>query len=464
MSADVCAICDVAPAEVVALIAEMRADGWSVKKIWRAVNTLDGVEIGRPKIERHLRHVARGAATAVGEAADIGAEVSASWMERHGVEVPTEGVRFVAATVEVRDGDLKHWVRVAPETDADGARVEVRQAEPVAVFGYLPSAPAMHVPGNWQTWIASPDAQIGYWSDGAGSFLPTHDERSFDLGHQIGATVAAADGVHGWVDPGDFLDLQAPSRHEPDALDTTVAGLQRSVDRASLELARRRAIVGPDGEVLVEEGNHDLRLKKLLGKLMPYLVGLRRPGDPEDEYPVMSVPYLIRARDYGVEWIPGFPVAHRPLNSNLTVFHSPAYGSRALDTARKIAASVHMSVYHGHTHRREALAENIETYHGARTLEVWSDGTWARTDGGLPSARNAKDERLIRMTTGTMPGKARMLSENFHAGMSIVHVEIGGRERFSVERVGFWDGWAQFRGQTFEAACDVNGDPLKEAA
>ena len=56
-----------------------------------------------------------------------------------------------------------------------------------------------------------------------------------------------------------------------------------------------------------------------------------------------------------------------------------------------------------------------------------------------------------------LPNNQGVLGPNMHQGMSVLHVEIGGRERFSVERIAFWDGFAQFRGQTFQASCDVEG-------
>ena len=112
---------------------------------------------------------------------------------------------------------------------------------------------------------------------------------------------------------------------------------------------------------------------------------------------------------------------------------------------------------HGHTHRREALAENIETVKGARTLEIWSDGTWARVDGSLPASNNAHDEYMNRIIPAMLPNNQGVLGPNMHQGMSVLHVEIGARERFSVERIAFWDGFAQFRGQTFQASCDVEG-------
>jgi hypothetical protein len=424
------------------------------KAIWRQLKAA-GEMVGRDTVQAHCNHLERTVLTAVADAQDRGVPVSDDWFVSQGIELPPEGTRWVAATVEqVGPDGQKHWVRVRP-TDLPDERVELRQAQPVEVQG-RPSMPTVHVPGTWQTWLMSPDAQIGYWLHSDGSWVTIHDERCFSVGHQIAWAVAESDGLHGWIDAGDFADLAAPSRHNPTSIDLHVEGLNRTWQRGAEEFARRRALVGPEGEVVVTGGNHDARLQLAANKQMPYLVGMKRANDPDDEHPVLTVPYLMRARDYGVEWVDSFPSAYRRLNSNLVVIHSPAYGSKALDTARKIMNKIHASVYFGHIHRREALADNIETTKGARTMEAWSDGTWARIDGSLPGANSSFDEYGNRLIASASSNKVGILGPSMQQGMSVTHVEIGGRERFSVERIAFWDGWAQYRGQTFEADCDQN--------
>ena len=668
---------------VVGIVDKERDKGAGYKRIWRTLK-LRGHNFARSEVQVHCAHLLRTELNSIGEAEDQGVEVPDEFFTRQGIELPPEGVKWTAATVEQQgpNGE-KHWLRVRPE-EAEADRVEIRQAEPVVVQGPRPS-PTILVPGNWQTWVANPDCQIGYWKDSEGVWHTIHDESAFSLGHQIAQAVAGVEGLHGWLDVGDFLDLAAPSRHHPTTIDLHVEGLNKTTARGAEELARRRWLVGEEGELVVMGGNHDClssdtqiltkrgflslhdleadeevltvdddgqslwvvpiarvkyqytgdmvhvysrhmdalmtpnhrvvgrsvntgkweerlartcgapflavtagsgthkqsiysawdirmaawcytdsyydrnkwifyqrdskrqrivdllneggadfeskcrdrNIKEICGKTlkvrpepgwefkvvdplinkelrslvpdkeklapwvwdlsedevdlfirewqytdgskkanankgvmlycsrdnlrrqlmalmvnngyrvteseyrpghwrlnatktttakvtprerrikgtgvevvdytgdvwclsvpyerffvcrngkvfltgncrlpkktaedMPYLVGLKRPGDPEDEFPMLSVPYLIRARDAGVDWVSGYPSVYRVINSNLVAFHAPAYGSKALDTARKIAARVHASVVHGHTHRREALAENIET-------------------------------------------------------------------------------------------------------
>lgn len=441
-------------------VEECREQGWGYKRIWRMAKE-NGHDVGRDQFQMHCQHVERNVLSAIGDAEDRGEEVSLDWLARQGIDVPKDGdaVEFVAGTVAVEGPDGTSWIRVKPVAPAAEAvrRVEIRQAQPVEVVGDQRSGLTIHVPGDWRTWMVSPDPQVGYWLDSFGVWHTLHDERCFDLGHAVALGLAETEGLDGWLDVGDFGDIAAASRHNPTTIDLQTEGLNKTWERGSRELARRRWVVGPHGSVVVLGGNHDLRLRSKAQKEMPWLVGMKRAGDDE-EFPVLSVPYLMRAKDYGVEWVPSFQNTYYKLNSNLCAFHSPAYGSKALDTARKIAAKVHMSVVHGHTHRREALAENIETKHGVRTMEIWSDGTWARIDGSVPAHAGTEDEYGNRMLASATPANVGVLSENWGQGFSIVHVEQGGAQRFAVERVAIWDGWCQFRGITFEAACDRDGN------
>lgn len=463
METSECKLCGQADFRVQDIITACREQGWGYKKTYRTL-TAAGHDVSRSQVQVHLGHLERTVMSAIASAEDAGLEVDSGFFARHGIELPPDGTVWVAATVEQRgvDGE-KHWVRIKPEIPLEAIedRIEIRQAQPVVVEGKRPTLTILNK-GNWATWLINPDLQIGYWKTSTGDWLTTHDERCFSVGHQIAKAMADSEGLHGWLDLGDFLDLAAPSRHNPTVIDLHVDGLNKTIQRGSEELARRRWLVGEEGEVVVLGGNHDCRLPKATSTQMPYLVGLRRADDPEDEAPMLSVPYLVRARDHGVEWVPSFPNSYRRLSGNLVAVHAPAYGSKALDTARKISALIHASVVFGHTHRHEAISHSIETRHGPRTFDLWSDGCWARTDGSVPSAKSTYDDYMNRLTRQNLPDKVGLIGENWHQGFSFVHVETGGRERFSVERVAIWDGWAQFRGVQFEADCDENGAPLTQ--
>lgn len=452
-----CLIC--ADSSIAGIISLWRGAGYGYKRCWREL-VKEGYQLSRDKVQEHCAHVERSVMSAISDIEDRAIEVTADWFQSRGIETPPG---FVAGTIEVRgENGEKHWLRVKPEQPEE-ERLEVRQAEPVIVSGPVPS-PTILIPGNWQTWVLTPDLQTGWWLDSEGQFHTIHDERAIDITFQVGIEVANAEGLHGWLDVGDTLDGAAVSTHDPGIIDTQVKVVNMASQRLSDIMAMRRHIVGPDGELVVIGGNHEIRWMKMTQKQMPYLVGLKRADDPEDEHPVMSVPYLARFRDHGVKWVNSYPNCYYRVNSNLAAFHAPAYSNRPLQSAQKISDMIDASVVFGHTHRRESYSWNKETIKGVRTFEVWSDGTLARIDGSVPSAKSTYDDYGNRLTQAKLFEKfgeeVGMLPENWHQGFSIVHVEKGGRERFAREPVVIWDGFAVYRGTSFTAHCDVEGNPL----
>lgn len=463
-----CPICE--DPDLFRIVSGLRSQGHGYKRIWRAI-LARGAKIGHHKVQDHCAHVEaevvaggqfdgqENVMRAIGQIEDEAEEVTLDWFARNGIELPPG---FVAGTIEVRVGERKHWLRVKPEEGPD-ARIEIRQAQPVEIIAPRPS-PTVFIPGNWKTWVTTPDMQVGYYLDTKGKFHCTQDERAIDLTFQIATVVAEDEGLWGWLDVGDTNDSVALSHFEHHIVDMYSECVNRANQRVSDIFAVRRFIVGETGPIVVTSGNHEIRWPRTTQEKMPYLVGLRRADDPEDEHPIMSVPYLCRFREKNIQVMPSYPRGYYVLNSNLVAFHAPAYGSKALETARRISSVVHASVVFGHTHRRESFAHNIETMSGQRTMEIWSDGTLARLDGAVPSSRNTFDDRMNRLTKEDLPIGMGLVGENWHQGMSVLHVEEGGRERFSREPVAIWSGWAQFRGQALEATCDVEGNALVEAA
>jgi len=457
----------------------LAAQGMGYKRIWQLLKW-KGHDVGKHQVWRHSFHVRNGfpvatgtdasfhyvedpleerdSLTAIDEYVEHAHVVDPLWYAKHGIALPPD---FRGATVEVRGPDgQRHWVRTKPDLPED-ERIEIRQAEPVTVQCGHSSGPTLIAKGNWYTAMISPDAQIGYWQDSKGNLHTIHDERCFDVGHQVANVVADAEGLDMWLDVGDFLDMASFSKFAPQTVDAPVICLNSAIQRGSEELALRRQVVGENGSVVVLDANHTIRMRAKTMALMPWMVGLRRAGEPE-EHPVLSVPFLVRARDYNVEWAPVWPSGYRMFNSNFVAVHSPVYGSKQLQTAEKLASRLHASVVFGHIHRREQLAAKIHIPgKGERSLEIFSDGCWARTDGALPSAENTYDDCGDRMTqTDNTTAVVGYLGEQMDQGFTIAHIERGGRERFSLERVILWDGWAQFRGHTFQASVDVDGCSL----
>lgn len=452
-----CKICD--DPQILAIFNDLHAAGWGRDRIWVAVREYG---VGKHTVAKHKGHTFTNVMSSIERAIDSAeVEVSEDYWDAHGIAKPPPGTKWVAATVVDKGPSGASWMRIRPiEEETEETRVEIRQAQPVTVEGKRPSLTLL-TKGDWRLWAIVPDGQEGYWVDNEGTLRPTHDERAFDLGHQIISWMANREPLYGIGDCGDFLDLSAPSRWDPAVGDSSVRVINATLQRASEELAWRRWVVGDEGRVVVLSGNHDDRLRQFLTKSAGWLVGLRRPGDEEDEWPVLSVPYLVRAKDYGVTWVENFPGSYFKLNDNLVVMHSPALSSRPLDTAKRIANTIHASVIHGHSHRAERASFNLETTDkGVRTFTVWSSGCWARIDGALPSGKNSYNSYGDRIVANSLGSEVGYLSENMHQGFDFVWVEQGGSQRWSAEHIEFWGSWAQFRGHEFYASVDIEGNAL----
>lgn len=444
---------------------EHRQAGHGYRRTWRMAKLMLGSQVGKHQFQRHFSQCSDRSGSAVygvGDAQDAAEALVdiEDYFTAHGITLPPDGWKVRAATVTEKDGNGNpNWVRIAPETPDEDERIEIRQAEPVIVQGPAPS-PTVFMRGQWETWITTPDLQCGYWMDFDGNWHSTHDERAVDLTHQIARAVADSEGLAGWLDVGDYLDVAAFSTHKNGPGDMSVHALNKATQRGSDIAGIRRHILGPEGKLVILDGNHPIRMANQANNLMPWIVGLKRADDPEDEYPVLSVPFLCRFRDHGVRWINGYPGGYYRVNSNLVGMHAPVYGSQALATARKLSAVIKMSVVHGHTHRREALAVNDETDKGMRTYEIWSDGALCRVDGSVPSAKSSYNDKQDRIIASMLPDDEGLLSENWHAGLSVVHVDQSEKGLFSREAITIWGDWCMYRGVEFQATVDVEGNQL----
>lgn len=316
------------------------------------------------------------------------------------------------------------------------------------------------VSSDWQQWILTPDPQIGYHRDRNGEYHTIHDERAFDVAHQAACMLRDDGGLHGWADAGDFLDYSQLSRFDSSQAHIGADLMNLAHARGDRELGERRAVVGPDGPVIIAGANHDRWAAWLKRIKAQNLQQMERPRH-EERYPPFSAPWWVNAEEHGVHWGVGYPNSYYALNSNLVVMHAPVMASQAAGTARKIAERVHASVYFGHIHRRERIAVNThDPEKGTRTFEVWSDGCLARTDGAVPGSGGEDNfGEPVLATAGVSEGEGS-IGPNWHQGFTIARVERGGRERFEINQVSIWDGWAALGGQEITARCDADGSPL----
>jgi len=281
----------------------------------------------------------------------------------------------------------------------------------------------------WQTCVVLPDMQIGYYRDATDTLQPTHDEQAISVALQIVKAVKPAMVVM----VGDNLD--APEFGKYRLTPAFQRTMQAAIDRATTLCAEVRD-VAPDAEIVWLAGNHEERLPNYLLDNASAAFGLRR-GNVPDSWPVLSIPYLCRMDEYGVDYRSGYPAGHVWINQRLRVIHGDKVASGG-STAHKYLATEKTSVIYGHIHRREWAERTREDWDGAKTVMAASPGCLARIDGVVPSTKQGTD----------LDGRPLKRTEDWQSGCAVVTYEPGDG-RFVYEQVAIHDGWAQYRGKDY---------------
>ena len=331
-------------------------------------------------------------------------------------------------------------VKLVP-TWADGpAWPVVQQAKPATI---KPRA-VKKVPreDGAQTAVILPDPQIGFRRLADGTLEPFHDLRAMDIGLQILKEVNP-DLV---VNLGDFLDfaiLSSKFVRDPSFSETT----QAAIDAAYRFLCEQRAATEPGTEVVLFEGNHDLRLPLYVIENAKEAFGLKRAETPE-AWPVMSVPFLLRLDELDVEYVDGYPAGSYWVNDNLVLIHGSRASSVTGKTASLVVDDERVSIMYGHIHRIEEVMRTRNTRGGPKFSSASSPWCLCRIDGKVPSTKSSK-------ITPNKPLPPRF--EDWQQGLSVV-TYMPGNGWFDTETIKIFEGVATYRGQRFESRVDLMGE------
>lgn len=290
---------------------------------------------------------------------------------------------------------------------------------------------------TWRTALVLPDPQIGYRRLADGRLDPFHDARAIDIAMQI--TEAERPDLTVWL--GDFLDFPMFGRFRLEAEFAQTA--QPALEYAHELLAKTTAL---SGETRLIEGNHDARLQNFIVDNAMAAAGLRRARSISNEWPVLSVPYLLRLEELGVEYVGGYPAGATYINDNLAAIHGHIVAP-AGQTAAKVVADEQVSTIFGHVHRIETAHRTRNSRGAPRFNVAHTPGCLCRIDGAVPSVRSSK-----ALKTGR-PAKSW---ENWNQGLAVVRYQLGGDQKFVIESVPIYEGWALHRGQEFTSNLGVN--------
>jgi hypothetical protein len=165
-----------------------------------------------------------------------------------------------------------------------------------------------------------------------------------------------------------------------------------------------------------------------------------RKGNTPDSWPVLTVPYLARMDDFGVEYRPGYPASDFWINEKLRIIHGDRVKSSG-STAHIYLNSEKTSVIYGHIHRIETAFKTREDFDGSRTTMAASPGCLARIDGAVPSTKGGVD----------LDGRPLVRYENWQQGVGIVTYETTGQHKFFYEVTPIYNGWAIYKDKEYFA-------------
>ncbi len=299
-------------------------------------------------------------------------------------------------------------------------------------------------PDGIQLACSIPDLQIGGFMHSDGTIEPTQDEQAIDVALQIMADMQALHGIDLIVNQGDNLDLPAFSSHRsaPGYTHTT----QYAIDRFGTFIATERALA-PDAKIVEMPSNHVARMTNAIVDKIPALTGIRRANSDD---PVLSLSYLCRFDEFGVDYVDGWPDGTYWAAPNLRFEHGNSTSSTPGGTARKYLREGISTVY-GHSHHSELLWRSDDFQDDSRDAFAGSAGCLCRVDGFLPSG-------LTGITAaGTQAAQRRM---PWQQGIWFIWYSADGSTEPIPEPVKIDKGRAIFRGKLYTANVDLYGNKL----
>lgn len=300
----------------------------------------------------------------------------------------------------------------------------VQQADPIKIVS-LKRAPNKN---DFKTAVILPDTQIGFLRDSQSEeMIPFHDE----LAMQCSLRLIEKLNPDLIVNLGDFLDFPQFGRfiQQPGFALTTKPALNRAHKFLNEQKAN-----APNAKIVLIEGNHDMRLQTSIITNAQAAHGIQRANMP-DEWPVMSIPFLLRLDELNVEYVGGYPAGEYYINDRLKCVHGHKVRS-ATSTARAVIDDERVSTIFGHVHRIEVQYKTTHVRSGPRISLAMTPGCLCRIDGAVPSVKSGVDPF----------GRPLTSYENWQNGCAIVHYQDGDKP-FSVTPVFINEGQAVLNGE-----------------
>lgn len=240
---------------------------------------------------------------------------------------------------------------------------------------------ANHLNTKTRKTLVIADPHFGFERDlRTNNFINYHDRNVLDLALQV-AEEEQPDEI---VFNGDLLDLAEWSdkfARSPEMKQTT----QPALIEAGWWLRQFRTAV-PHARIVVMEGNHEIRMNRMLISSFQQAYQLQRI-DNLDLPPALSVPYLLALDSMDIEWVGNYPNELVWLSDQIAVGHGNTTSSKPGYTSGKIVDDAQYTVVTGHIHRIERASKTLYLRDEMRFVKSFSSGCACRIDGVVPAGK-----------------------------------------------------------------------------
>ena len=305
----------------------------------------------------------------------------------------------------------------------------IQQAKPVKVS--LPKVASKPSRNGLKMSLKGADTQIGFRAVGD-EYEAFHDDSAMDIFIQV----ARDEQPEEIVILGDFLDLPSQGKYVQEA--GFARTTQMALDAGHEFLAKLRAVCAKS-RIVVIEGNHDKRMQSFIEQNALAAFGIRRAKMPE-EWPTMSLPFLLRLEELGIEYQDAYPAAVSWDDDRTRNIHGTRANSKGSTMAQYANDLPHINTWAGHTHRAEIIYKTVMGPRG-EAIESYSanPGCLCRTDGTVPSVHGALHS----------DGTSARIVEDWQAGFGVNLYDGSGQSWPQVYRIK--DGQALYNGKIYRS-------------
>ena len=281
-----------------------------------------------------------------------------------------------------------------------------------------------------------PDPQIGYRKYEENTLDAFHDETAIEVHFQILAYLEDKYGVDEIIHLGDYLDLPTMGKYAQEEMFAHT--VQPALDYGHNLLAKQRATC-PDAKIVLLEGNHDCRMQRYVVANAMASKGIKRANSAPEDWPVMSIPNLLRLDDLGVDYVGAYPAGEYWITKSLRAIHGTIARSNGSTASAYANKNPHISTVFGHSHRQEIQYKTVADADGPIRSVSASPGCLCRIDGAVPSYGSGLTDQ----------GRPVKHWEDWQQGIMIGWIRPNGH--FTLQPIHIMDGWAIYEGIEFKA-------------